>query len=174
MNGTYPDLEDPVSRTNHWRARVVAIGATALAAAAVLPASAAPTAADRPTGIQHVLLLSVDGLHQQDLAWYVSQHPGSTIANLVRGGTEYPNASTPIPSDSFPGMVGQVTGGDPAVTGVYYDDTYNHALLPAGTTNCANAKPGTEIDLTEDLDREQELDRRRSGPLRSAEQHSVA
>lgn len=139
-----------MSRTTHWRARAVAIGATALAAAALLPTTAA--ANNRPTGIQHVLLLSVDGLHQQDLAWYVSQHPHSTIANLVHGGVEYPNASTPIPSDSFPGMVGQVTGGDPAVTGVYYDDTYNHALLPAGTTNCANAKPGTEIDFTEDLD----------------------
>jgi hypothetical protein len=139
-----------VSRTTHWRARAVAIGATALAAAALLPTTAA--ANNRPAGTQRVLLLSVDGLHQQDLAWYVSQHPHSTIANLVHGGVEYPNASTPIPSDSFPGMVGQVTGGDPAVTGVYYDDTYNHALLPAGTTNCANAKPGTEIDFTEDLD----------------------
>jgi hypothetical protein len=106
----------------------------------------------RPTGIQHVLLLSVDGLHQQDLAWYVAQHPTSTLATLVHGGVEYPNASTTVPSDSFPGMVGQVTGGDPAVTGVYYDDTYNHALLPAGTTDCATAKPGTEVDFTEDLD----------------------
>ncbi len=73
--------------------------------------------------------------------------------SLVRGGVEYPNASTPIPSDSFPGMVAQVTGGDPAATGVYYDDTYNHALLPAGTTDCASAKPGTEVDFTEDLDK---------------------
>ncbi|HJP73864.1 MAG TPA: alkaline phosphatase family protein [Pseudonocardiaceae bacterium] len=125
-------------------------------AAAAIPASAAADApagnGHRPTGIQHVLLLSVDGLHQQDLAWYVHEHPNSTMAGLVGGGVEYPNASTPIPSDSFPGMVGQVTGGDPGVTGVYYDDTYNHALLPAGTTNCASAKPGVEIDFTEDLD----------------------
>ena len=144
-----------MSRKNHWRARAVAIAATALAASAI-PATAATGApsstAHRPTGIQHVLLLSVDGLHQQDLAWYVRQHPNSTMANLVRGGVDYPNASTPIPSDSFPGMVGQVTGGDPGVTGVYYDDTYNHALLPAGTTNCAGVKPGVEVDLTEDLD----------------------
>jgi hypothetical protein len=138
-----------VSRTNHWRAKAVTIGVAALAVATVLPASAT---ANRPTGTQHVLLLSVDGLHQQDLAWYTRTHPNSTMAALVHGGVDYPNASTPIPSDSFPGMVGQVTGGDPGVTGVYYDDTYNNALLPAGATNCANAKPGTEIDFTEDLD----------------------
>ena len=29
-----------------------------------------------------------------------------------------------------------MTGGDPGVTGVYYDDEYNHNLLPAGTTSC--------------------------------------
>ena len=43
----------------------------------------------------------------------------------------------------------------PGTTGVYYDDTYNHALLPAGTTNCAGAKPGAEVDLTEALDKNQ-------------------
>jgi len=98
-------------------------------------------------------LLSVDGLHQSDLAWYVRQHPKSALAGLVGGGTEYPNAQTTFPSDSFPGMVAQVTGGTPAATGIYYDDTYNHALLPAGTTNCAGATPGAEVDLTEDLDK---------------------
>ena len=48
--------------------------------------------------------------------------------------SSYTHAQTPVPSDSFPGMVGQVTGGNPGTTGVYYDDTYNRALLPAGTT----------------------------------------
>src|SRR5581483_2305868 len=36
---------------------------------------------------------------------------------------------------------------------VYYDDTWTRALLPAGTTNCKSAKPGVELDLTEDLDK---------------------
>jgi hypothetical protein len=49
-------------------------------------------------------------------------------------------------------MVAQFTGGTPAETGVYYDSTYNHALLPAGTTDCKNAKPGAAVDFTEDLD----------------------
>jgi hypothetical protein len=94
----------------------------------------------------------MDGMHQSDLDWYVRTHPTSALAALVRGGTSYRNARTPFPSDSFPGMVGQMTGGDPGVTGIYYDDTYNHALLPAGTTDCPGATPGTEVDLTEDLD----------------------
>jgi hypothetical protein len=52
-------------------------------------------------------------------------------------------------------MVAQVTGGSPKTTGVYYDDSYNRALLPAGTTNCAGAKPGTEVTYFEQLDKNQ-------------------
>ncbi|WP_312867473.1 alkaline phosphatase family protein [Amycolatopsis pithecellobii] len=102
---------------------------------------------------EHVLLLSVDGLHQSDLAWYTAKHPGSALASLVRQGTEYTHAQTPVPSDSFPGMVAQVTGGNPATTGVYYDDAYNAGLLPAGTTSCTGQALGAEVDYTEDLDR---------------------
>ncbi|MFC0433960.1 alkaline phosphatase family protein [Kutzneria buriramensis] len=118
-----------------------------LGATAVGPASAA--APDH-----HVLLISVDGLHATDLAWYVRQHPASALARLVHGGIDYSHAKTPVPSDSFPGMVGQLTGGNPATTGIYYDDTFNHALLPAGTTECKGATPGAEVDLTEDLDKD--------------------
>ena len=32
---------------------------------------------DRHGAIRHVLLISVDGLHQSDLDWYVAHHPGS-------------------------------------------------------------------------------------------------
>lgn len=101
----------------------------------------------------HVLFISVDGLHQADLAWYVAKHPHSALASLVGDSTEYTHAKTPFPSDSFPGMVAQATGGDPATTGVYYDSTYNHALLPAGTTSCQGKATGAAVDLTEDLDK---------------------
>lgn len=40
------------------------------------------------------------------------------------------HAQTPFPSDSFPGTVAQVTGGNPATTGIYHDVSYNHDLLP--------------------------------------------
>ena len=102
----------------------------------------------------HVLLISVDGLHQADLASYVRTHPKSALAGLVAHGTSYRHAQTPVPSDSFPGMVAQVTGGNPATTGIYYDDSYNHALLPAGTTSCRGVAPGTEVTYFEALDKD--------------------
>jgi len=102
---------------------------------------------------RHVLLISVDGLHQTDLAWYTAKHPESALGKLVSDGVRYTNAMTPFPSDSFPGMVAQVTGGNPKTTGVYYDDSYNHALLPAGTTNCSGAAPGVEVTYFEQLDK---------------------
>jgi hypothetical protein len=102
---------------------------------------------------EHVLLLSIDGLHQQDLTWWVGHHPDSALASLARSGVAYGHAQTTFPSDSFPGMAAQVTGGSPKTTGLYYDDSYNRTLLPAGTTKCAGATPGTEVALTEQADR---------------------
>lgn len=102
--------------------------------------------------VSHVLLISVDGLHQSDLAWYVQTHTNSTLAALTAQGVDYSDASTPFPSDSFPGMVGQVTGGNPSSTGIYYDDTWNHAIFPAGTTNCSGTAPGGEVTYFEALD----------------------
>jgi len=123
------------------------VGGSALASASAAQPAVVHGAA--PRGIQHVLLISVDGLHQQDLTWYVQNNPHSTLAALDHHGLEYSNALTPFPSDSFPGMVGQVTGGDPGVTGIYYDDTWNHNVFPAGTTNCSGPVPGGEVAYTE-------------------------
>src|SRR5579884_2632177 len=53
--------------------------------------------------IQHVLLISVDGMHQSDLDWYVANHPHSTFAKLIHAGSEYTRAATSNPSDSDPG-----------------------------------------------------------------------
>jgi Type I phosphodiesterase / nucleotide pyrophosphatase len=135
----------------------IKIIAAATAVAGLVLAAAGPASADhapdRP--VDHVLLISVDGLHQSDLTWWVSHHPDSALARLTGRGVEYSGAQTTFPSDSFPGMVAQVTGGSPKTTGVYYDDSYNRALLPAGTTNCAAATPGTEVTYFEQLDRDQ-------------------
>ncbi|WP_410627921.1 alkaline phosphatase family protein [Amycolatopsis sp. cmx-8-4] len=127
----------------------------ALAALGLLTAVPVASASDGHAGTRHVLLVSVDGLHQADLTAYAARHPRSALAGLLARGTSYTGARTPVPSDSFPGLIGQLTGGDPATTGVYYDATYNHALLPAGTTSCAGVKPGAQVDLTENLDRDQ-------------------
>ena len=136
--------------------RLLLLGVLAAAVAAV-PATAGWTATKGEgdqSPAQHVLLLSVDGLHQSDLAWYVSRHPSSAVGRLVHRGVEFTHAQTPVPSDSFPGMVGQVTGGNPSSTGIYYDDSYNHALLPAGTTSCAGVAPGVEVTYFEQADRD--------------------
>src|SRR5262249_54268105 len=69
------------------------------------------------------------------------------------GGIEYTGARTPVPSDSFPGLLAQVTGGNPATTGVYYDSSYNRALLPAGTTPCAGGRPGADAGDAQGIDR---------------------
>lgn len=124
-------------------------------------ATAVPAAADtRPShhqpgrnGIEHVLLISVDGLHQSDLAWYVSGHPGSALGRLVSSGTSFTDAWTPFPSDSFPGLVGQVTGGNPRTTGIWYDVSYNRALLPPGTTACGSTPAGATVAYDESIDR---------------------
>jgi Type I phosphodiesterase / nucleotide pyrophosphatase len=95
--------------------------------------------------IKHVMLISVDGLHQSDLDWYVANHPGSELAKLAGAGNEYTSAQTPVPSDSDPGMTAQMTGGNPDTTGVFYDVEYNHALLPPGTTSCHGQATGANV-----------------------------
>ena len=132
--------------------RLLILGALAAAAAAVAATAGGSAAGDRRPAAEHVLLLSVDGLHQSDLAWYVRGHRSSALARLVRRGVEFTHALTPFPSDSFPGLIGQVTGGNPRSTGIFYDDSFNHALLPAGTTDCAGARPGAEVTYFEQAD----------------------
>jgi Type I phosphodiesterase / nucleotide pyrophosphatase len=133
----------------------VAAGAVALAGVAALPATgAAHRTAQDQSQIKHVLLISVDGLHQSDLNWYVERHPGSELAKLVAGGAAYTNARAPVPSDSDPGMTAQITGGNPKTTGVFYDVEYNRALLPPGTTSCDGVPPGANViyDSPDDID----------------------
>ncbi len=135
---------------------VVAAGATMVLATSAGSAMPASARGQTRRAAQHVLLLSVDGMHQTDLAYYIQHHRGSALDRLVGNGAEFTNAQTPVPSDSFPGMVGQVTGGNPSSTGIYYDDSWNSALLPAGTAGdaCAAAKPGVEVTYFEQLARD--------------------
>lgn len=91
--------------------------------------------------VQHVLLISVDGLHALDLANFVHAHPASTLANLSRQGITYTNNQTSSPSDSFPGLAALVTGGSPVTTGFWYDVTWNRALSPPAKTD-GTGNPG--------------------------------
>ena len=137
------------------------LGAATTVAVAVIGASAAVVSAHPDRGhhhrqpqIQHVLLISVDGLHQSDLEWYVAKHPGSELAKLTNGGLEFSNAHTVVPSDSDPGGTALMTGGDPRATGVYYDVEYNHNLYGAGTTSCHGQPTGADViyDSPDELD----------------------
>lgn len=120
---------------------VFALSATGTALAAALPTGAP---------VQHVLLISVDGLHTSDLANFIHAHPDSALANLSKRGIDYTNAHTVEPADSFPGLLALVTGGTPAVTGVYYDDSYDRVLAEPGS-DCS--RPGTRVRYDESLDR---------------------
>lgn len=135
-------------------AAIAALGAVAVVAAFAAPSQASTAPA------KHVLLISVDGMHQSDLEWYVKTNPNSTLAHLVKTGSEYTNAQTPFPSDSFPGLVGQVTGGNPKTTGIYYDVTWNQSLLDPSASKsvtptaaeCSAATPGAVVAFDESLD----------------------
>ncbi len=105
--------------------RAVAHFLLAATLAAPLPAMAAAPPA------RHVLLISVDGMHALDLDRYIDNHPASNMAALARQGLDYTLAETPVPADSFPGLLALVTGGTPSVTGVYYDSSWDRALAPA-------------------------------------------
>ena len=134
--------------------RFLVSGAVVLAAVGLGVGAEVSTASHGGHDAQHVLLLSVDGLHQSDLQWYVSRHPASSLAKLVNRGVSFSNAKTPFPSDSFPGMTAQVTGGNPSSTGIYYDDSWNRSLWPAGTTTCVGPAPGAEVTYFEQADKD--------------------
>jgi hypothetical protein len=118
-------------------------------------AFATTASAATPAPYSHVLLISVDGMHAIDLQNYIIGHPSSTFATLSQHAVIYPGALTTFPSDSFPGMLAQVTGGTPYSTGIFYDDTYDRVLFPAGS-NCSGP-PGTETNYAEPIDKNQNL-----------------
>jgi hypothetical protein len=123
--------------------------AAVLAAATVTFAAFAPTAASADPRVDHVLLLSLDGFHDFDLTNYVRTHPHSALARVVAEGQRYSDATTQVPSDSFPTTLAMTTGGSPRSTGVYYDDTYDHDLYPAGS-NCTGPI-GTEVAYKQNI-----------------------
>ena len=99
----------------------------------------------------HVLLISVDGMHAVDLENYIAAHPTGALASLAGHGVRFPNAMTTAPSDSFPGMLAQVTGGTSKSTGVFYDVSYDRDSFAPGT-NCAGT-PGYQTHFDEALDK---------------------
>lgn len=111
-----------------------------------------PAAAAPPKGAKydHILVISVDGLHAVDLANYVAAHPGSTLAALAGHGIVYPNALTTGPSDSFPGLTSFMTGATPKSAQVFYDASYDRTMFAPGS-NCQGS-PGAATLYDESID----------------------
>ncbi|MGA9903071.1 MAG: alkaline phosphatase family protein [Terriglobales bacterium] len=137
----------------------------ALALASLFPVTAA---AQGTSKIQRVLLISIDGMHSLDFANCVRGVPiyGNLtycphLATLSATGVHYLQAFTPKPSDSFPGLVAQITGGTPRSAGMYYDVSYDRALSPpkrttpygivGGPTLCPSVI-GTQVGFDEEID----------------------
>ncbi|WP_204259622.1 alkaline phosphatase family protein [Lichenicola cladoniae] len=126
------------------------LSASAVSLVVSLSAGGSATAASN-TPYRHVLLVSVDGLHGIDLSNILASAKGfPTLKLLGQHAVVYPNAFTSAPSDSFPGMVGQVTGGTPYSAGVFYDDSYDRTLYAPGS-GCKGL-PGTETNFAENID----------------------
>src|SRR4029079_1638361 len=80
---------------------------------------------------QHVLLLSIDGLHGADISDPAVRPFIPEILDLADHGITYTNAYAVKPTDNFPNMIAQVTGAGPKTSGIYYDDTYRRTYYPA-------------------------------------------
>jgi hypothetical protein len=91
---------------------------------------------------QHVLLISIDGMHALDYQNCSTGLPGvnngqpycPNLAALGTTGTTYSNASTSKPSDSFPGLMAIVSGGSPRTVGAFYDVAFDRYLAPPAKT----------------------------------------
>jgi hypothetical protein len=123
--------------------------------------------------IQRVLLVSVDGMHAVDLKNCASgistvnngEPYCPALAALTKTGVSYVSASTSKPSDSFPGLISIVTGGSPALTGIYYDVAYARNYdapaqttgngLAAGPCTPNTAPTGTTSEYEEGIDIDQ-------------------
>lgn len=127
-------------------------GASLCALTAFAASAAAGAAPPKSHKYDHVLVISIDGLHAVDLANHIQNHPGSTLAQLAGHGIVYPNALTTGPSDSFPGLTSFMTGSTPKSAQVFYDVSYDRKMFAPGS-NCQGL-PGTVPAYDESLDRD--------------------
>jgi len=145
----------------------------AIALLSLAAACSVGTAVAQDNTIKRVLLISIDGMHAVDftncakgISTVNSGDPYCpALAALGQTGVNYVAASTSKPSDSFPGLTAIVTGGSPALTGVYYDVAYSRNYnAPAKTTGNGVAagpcKPfgtptGTTTEYEEGIDIDQ-------------------
>lgn len=122
--------------------------------------------------IRHVLLISVDGMHAVDYLNCANGISGvnsgqpycPNIATLGKTGINYTYTTTSRPSDSFPGLMALVTGGNPRTVGAFYDVAYDRIYAPPAMTTgnglaagpCAVGRPNsTTTEYEEGIDIDQ-------------------
>ena len=116
-----------------------------------LPFLRAQNQIEGPSGIRHVLLISIDGMHAVDYLNCSRGLPGinggqpycPNLAALGATGVSYRNTSTSKPSDSFPGLMTIVSGASAATLGVFYDVAYDRSLAPPAKTTGNGVAAGT-------------------------------
>jgi Type I phosphodiesterase / nucleotide pyrophosphatase len=137
-----------MSKITNWKA--TAFSAVFLLAASVPMLNAASQAQSPAAPFQHVLLVSIDGMHAVD---YLNCSQGvkginggqpycSNLAKLGATAVNYLDTSTSRPSDSFPGLMSIVTGGTPRTIGVFYDVAYDRVYAPPIKTTGNGLKGG--------------------------------
>lgn len=140
-------------KTIKKRMRIQSAIATAAVMCAGLHAQGAAAAEGRDhdhdhDAVKHVLLISFDGLHEQDVARCISSNACPNLALLAKAGTTYSNAHTPGLSDSFPGLAALVTGGSPRSAGLFYDVSYDRTLYAPSDSHCTG-KQGWNVVFDE-------------------------
>jgi hypothetical protein len=119
------------------------------------------------SGIKHVVLISIDGMHAVDYLNCVASLKCQTLAALGKTGINYTRTTTARPSDSFPGLMALVSGGTPKTVGAFYDVAYDRVLAPpinttgnglpgAGLAGCTTGQPiGTQTEYEEGVEFDQ-------------------
>jgi Type I phosphodiesterase / nucleotide pyrophosphatase len=120
---------------------------TKIASLLFLAAATASVTQAQSSGVSHVLLVSIDGMHVLDYLNCTQGIAGvngglpycPNIAALNAHAVNYLYTSTSKPSDSFPGLMALMTGGSPRSVGAFYDDAFDRSLDgPAVTTGDGN------------------------------------
>ncbi|MDP9036387.1 MAG: alkaline phosphatase family protein [Myxococcota bacterium] len=140
---------------------------TEFAASQTLGVAAAPGRSARAVrggggsseSFDHVLLVSIDGLHDIDMEKFIAAHPSSALAKLSHHGKRYTRAfvnrldgSATNPTDSFPGLLALTTGGSSPTHGGWYDVSYSRDLFPYSATAPCTGTPGTAVAYDESID----------------------
>jgi len=125
--------------------------AFSLAFSGCLATALAASAPRKTPKADRVLLVSIAGMHAFDFTRFVTASPNSALARLRKNGALYTDALVPRPSDSFPGMIALATGALPKRTGVFYDDSWDRTLSPAGS-DCTRKGAAVPYDSAIDVD----------------------